>query len=86
MQPLIPETPALQVPVPQLHDVTIRVRKRNSCARVEGVPISANLGQVDRADEHLRTAQTFGLLALGSPDARLGMAATVMLITAALCW
>src|SRR5712671_891093 len=38
MQPLIPETPALQVPVPQLHDVTIRVRKHNSCARVEGVP------------------------------------------------
>src|SRR6267154_1294651 len=38
MQPLIPETPALQVPVPQLHDVTIRVRKHNSRARVEGVP------------------------------------------------
>src|SRR3954452_7202735 len=38
MQPLIPETPAMQVSVPQLHDVTIRVRKRNSCARVEGVP------------------------------------------------
>src|SRR3981081_1346699 len=38
MQPLIPETPALQAHVPQLHDVTIRVRKHNSCALVEGVP------------------------------------------------
>src|SRR5258707_215133 len=28
--------PAL--PAPQLHDVTIRVRKRNCCARVQGVP------------------------------------------------
>ena len=28
-------------------------------ARVEGVPISPSLGQTDRADEHLRTAQAF---------------------------
>src|SRR6266481_3856528 len=33
MQPLNPDQP-----IPQLHDVTIRVRKHNSCARVEGVP------------------------------------------------
>jgi tetratricopeptide (TPR) repeat protein len=28
-------------------------------ARVEGVPISANLGQTNKAEEHLRTAQAF---------------------------
>jgi serine/threonine-protein kinase len=28
-------------------------------ARVEGVPISANLGQTDQAEQHLRTAETF---------------------------
>ena len=33
MQPFNPD-----MPTPQLHDVTIRVSRRNCCARVEGVP------------------------------------------------